>query len=108
MTSLTAPQLKKLISEDPQLVIIDIRTEGEIREGRIPNAQWMDVYSTEFIPEFLALPRDKTYCLYCASGGRTSLAVPFLEEKGFKVCDLAGGIGAWVSAGNCLAKESLH
>jgi phage shock protein E len=102
MTSLTAPELKKLISEDPQLVIIDIRTAGEVKEGHIPGAEWMDVYSTEFIPTFLALPKDKTYCLYCASGGRTSMAVPFLEEKGFKVCDLEGGIGAWIAAGNAL------
>ena len=65
----------------------------------------MDVSSREFMQKVTALPKDKTYCLYCASGGRTSMIVPFMEQCGFpKVHDLEGGIVSWMISGNSLEK----
>lgn len=103
MTAITVPELKKRIEERSDLVIIDIRTELEIRAGRIPNALWMDVSGKNFMVDILTLPRDATYCLYCASGGRTAMVVPFMLLEGFlNVCDLEGGIVNWVLAGNSI------
>jgi phage shock protein E len=105
MSSLTILELKKLIEEDPNLVIIDTRTEWELKDGKIPKAVWLDVSSREFMQKVTALPKDKTYCLYCASGGRTSMIVPFMEQCGFtKVYDLEGGIVSWMISGNALEK----
>lgn len=89
------------MKDNPNLVIIDIRSEGEVKEGRIPKARWLDVHDREFRSKIMTLPKDKTYCLYCASGGRTSMVVPFMIDNGFsKVCDLEGGIFEWLSGGN--------
>jgi phage shock protein E len=105
MASLTILDLKKLIETDPDLVIIDTRTEWEVKDGKIPKAVWMDVSSKEFMQKVTAMPKDKTYCLYCASGGRTSMIVPFMEQCGFtKVYDLEGGIVSWMISGNLLCK----
>lgn len=105
MSSLNILELKKLINDDPDLVIIDIRTEHEISDGKIPKAIWMDLSNKDFIQKVTALPKDKTYCFYCASGGRTSMVVPFMEQSGFtKVFDLKGGIVSWVISGNPLEK----
>lgn len=100
MTSIDVTKLKELIANDPNLVIIDVRTDGEIAEGRIPGAVWMDLSQRDFMTKAAALPKEKTYCFYCASGGRTMMVVPFMESSGFKnVYDLEGGILAWDSAG---------
>jgi len=100
MSSINVQQLKELIKNEPNLVLIDIRTKDEVVEGRIPNAEWMDMSDKDFMSNVAILPKDKTYCLYCASGGRSSMAAPFMETNGFShVYDLRGGIGAWVAEG---------
>ena len=103
MASITSEQLKGLIKKEPNLVIIDIRTDCEVKEGRIPNSKWMDVSDKSFMSKISALPKDKTYCLYCASGGRTSMVIPFMESFGFsKVYDLEGGIMEWMLERNTI------
>ena len=93
------------MAKQPDLAIIDVRTEAEVRTGRIPNAEWMDISDRKFLPKFLSFPKDKTYCLYCASGGRTMMIVPFLELNGFsRVYELDGGIMQWISEGNPIQK----
>jgi rhodanese-related sulfurtransferase len=107
MKTITVPELKQLIVDKPDLGIIDIRTELEVKDGCIPNAQWMDVSSKNFMTDIVTLPKDKTYCLYCATGGRTSMVVPFMESKGFTdVRALEGGITDWVLAGNNIVKRN--
>ena len=101
MSSLKPIELKKLMSSEPDLVVIDIRTANEIKTGRIPKSEWIDVSDRAFIAKAAALPKDKIYCLYCASGGRTSMVVPFMEANGFsRVHDLEGGIMSWIAEGN--------
>ncbi len=103
MSLISPNELKKLISENPGLTIIDIRSPEEISSGVIPNSKWMDVTSKSFMNDVTLLPKDKTYCVYCASGGRSSMVVPFMEMNGFtKVYELEGGIMAWENDGNTL------
>jgi len=100
MTSINVAKLKERIANESNLVIVDVRTEAEVAEGRIPNSVWMDLSDRGFMTKATALPKEKTYCFYCASGGRTMMVVPFMEMSGFKnVCDLEGGIMAWISEG---------
>lgn len=104
MSSITAKELKELIARDNNLVLIDVRTKEEIADGRIPNAEWMNVYDRDFMERVSALPKEKTYCLYCASGARTMMAVPYMKEQGFtNVFQLDGGISAWAREGGEIA-----
>jgi rhodanese-related sulfurtransferase len=44
--------------------------------------------------------------LYCASGGRSALAVLALEQLGYQnVAHLAGGMQAWAGAGRAVAAD---
>jgi rhodanese-related sulfurtransferase len=64
----------------------------------------MDMSDKDFIAKAAALPREMTYCFYCASGGRTSMIVPFMQMNGFgKVNDLEGGIASWLAASEDVA-----
>lgn len=52
-------------------------------------------------PEF---DPDRRIVLYCASGGRSALAVDMLEQMGYaNVAHLDGGLKAWAEAGKPVA-----
>jgi phage shock protein E len=100
VTNINPKELSQLLRADPSVRIIDIRTKGEVDDGAIAGAEWMDLSSPDFMSRAGALPRDTTYCLYCASGGRSMLASQYMESIGFShIYDLAGGILAWIEDG---------
>lgn len=84
-----------LSNNDVQL--LDVRTMDEFNSGHIKNAllaNWMD--KNEFTQHVQYLDKDKPVLVYCASGGRSSQAAKWLEEKGFNhVENLKGGFTEW-------------
>ena len=90
----------RMNTKNPDLVIIDVRTEEEYRREHIPRAINLDVQSTSFRRDIDALPRDKTYLLYCRAGNRSFTALEIMTASGFgKVSVIAGGFNAWVRSG---------
>jgi rhodanese-related sulfurtransferase len=41
------------------------------------------------------LDKDKEYFVFCRSGNRSGSACKLMADQGFKVYNLAGGVGAW-------------
>ncbi len=88
--------------ENPEFVIIDVRTPEEFSEGHIEGAINIDCTSETFSDELNKLDRDKIYLIYnyCACGGLGWNAVRTMEELGFKkVCNMWGGIQQWREEG---------
>ena len=84
---------------NPDFVIIDVRTPQEFTEGHIENAISIDFYSDTFRDELDNLDKNKTYLIYCRSGVRSGNALDIMAELGFKeVYDIAGGMVAWEAA----------
>ncbi|OJY70996.1 MAG: hypothetical protein BGP12_07830 [Rhodospirillales bacterium 70-18] len=85
---------------------VDIREPGEVASGTIPGAVHVPRGLLEFAadpespmhkPEFSA---GRKLVLFCASGGRSTLATKTLTDMGFtEVCHIAGGFTAWKAAG---------
>lgn len=102
MQNLNAHAAAELIEENranPDFVILDVRTPGEFRAGKIADAQLLDFYS-DFETAIQNLPRDKTYFVYCRSGVRSVGACEIMEALGFAKClNLEGGIIEWHDAG---------
>lgn len=98
----------KLIQENvnnPDFVIIDIRTPQEFKAGHIPNAINIDYYSPAFKQELDKLDKSKTYLIYCRTGHRSGNTMPIMKELGFQnVYELGGGITAWVAKGYPVVK----
>ncbi|AKG90678.1 Rhodanese-related sulfurtransferase [Geoglobus ahangari] len=98
----------KLIQENannPDFVIIDIRTPQEYKAGHIPKAINIDYYSPTFKEELNKLDKSKTYLIYCRTGHRTGNTMPIMKELGFqKVYEIRGGITAWASKGYPVVK----
>jgi rhodanese-related sulfurtransferase len=44
------------------------------------------------------LPKDRPLLVHCAGGYRSSIAASLLQQRGYEVSELAGGIAAWETA----------
>ncbi len=94
---LDAKTFEKRIEEEPDSVILDVRTEDEYYHTRIPNSVLIDIYEETFPHEILKLDKSKSYFVYCRSGSRSNSACQFMMKNGFeKVYNLEDGIVSWV------------
>ena len=86
--------------EDPDFVLLDIRTPAEVEAGHLPDAENLDFYDSAFRDDLAALDRNKIYLIYCRTANRTGQAWILMTELGFeKVYDLDGGIRLWNDMG---------
>lgn len=92
----TDPEGFALLIAKPDVVLLDVRTAAEFKEGHIENALNIDVKQNGFIEKAKAtLSKDKTIAVYCRSGKRSANAAEQLGSEGYKVVNLMGGITAW-------------
>ncbi|MCP3027296.1 rhodanese-like domain-containing protein [Halobacillus sp. A5] len=70
--------------------IIDVRETNEVAAGKIPGALNIPLGLIE--PRMNELDKSKEYVLVCRSGGRSSQAAQFLENQGFNVMNMDGGM----------------
>lgn len=85
---------------EPEVQILDVRTEGEYAEGHIQNAKNIDVLQDDFKEKVATLDKNKPVMVYCKMGGRSAKAAGILKEMGFTtIVDLEGGYTAWKASG---------
>jgi len=85
---------------NPDFVIIDVRTPEEFASEHIENALNIDYYSETFRDELNKLDKNKTYLVYCRSGGRSGNASTIMKELNFREAyNMLGGINVWKSEG---------
>ena len=81
---------------NPDFVIIDVRTREEFVGGHIENATNIDFYSETFRDMLNNLDKNKTYLIYCGSGARSGSTLDIMAELNFKeVYNILGGITQW-------------
>ena len=97
MSDLSQNERAQALTEQPQAVVLDVRTEEEFESGYIPNAINIDIrMGPSFIDEINSLDKNKSYYVYCRSGARSSQAVQLMRELGFNnTFNLLGGILDW-------------
>jgi len=87
-------------SDNPDFIILDIRTMPEFEAGHIPNAIRLDFYSESFRQDLDRLDKDKAYLLYCRSGNRSGQTLPIMRDLGFtEVYHLPEGFTGWNEQG---------
>jgi rhodanese-related sulfurtransferase len=99
--------------EGGDVLLVEIReAEERVQYGSIPGA----IHTSRGMLEFYADPTSAYHqpafdpgsriILYCASGGRSALAVAMLKELGYtRVAHLDGGLKAWREAGLTVETE---
>ena len=96
----TDPEGFAALIADTTVVVLDVRTAEEFKDGHIAYALNIDVKQNDFVKKALAtLPKNKTVAVYCRSGRRSANAAGLLAKKGYKCVNLYGGILAWIEAG---------
>ncbi|MEO5776622.1 MAG: rhodanese-like domain-containing protein [Flavobacterium sp.] len=95
--NLSQEDWKTKLENDPNAVILDVRTEDEWNEGIIPNAILNDIYKGQgFIYKLDELDKSKNYYVYCKSGGRSGQACAIMNQMGFETAyNLEGGFMKW-------------
>lgn len=85
------------LEKDENAVVLDVRTENEVREGIIKNAIHIDIYKgQEFVNALEDLDKSKNYFVYCRSGNRSGQACAIMDQLGFNnAYNLQGGILQW-------------
>jgi phage shock protein E len=92
-------QAQKLIA-DKKVVVLDIRTPEEFKVGRIAGSTNINFHATDFEQQLAALDKSKTYLVHCASGNRSTQALPLFKKLQFQsLCHLDGGFKSWEKAG---------
>jgi len=81
---------------DNKVVLIDVRTPQEFKEGTIKNSKNIDFFDPKFETYFATFNKEEPIYLFCRSGGRSNKAAQKLEALGFKeIYDLNGGFMGW-------------
>lgn len=94
-------------AQDPNTVILDVRTPEEFQAGYIKNAQLLD-YFGDFKTKIDELDKSKTYLVYCKAGSRSSSAADIMRQKGFaNVFELEGGVMNWENSKKSLVQGSI-
>ncbi|MBT3282075.1 MAG: rhodanese-like domain-containing protein [Cryomorphaceae bacterium] len=68
-----------------EIVVIDVRTNKEFKEGNIETSFNLDFQKREFIDSLDKLDKNKEYLIYCASGNRSLKASHIMKSLGFKI-----------------------
>ena len=101
----TAEDLSIALVENPDLILIDVRTPGELTEKGVIAVEGQELLAIpmeSFVADAAMWPADKNaeIVIYCGSGHRSTMAMTILLSKGYSnVTSLKGGFGGWAEAG---------
>ncbi|AXN41908.1 rhodanese-like domain-containing protein [Peribacillus butanolivorans] len=93
MKEISPNEVNALLKGNSTINIIDVREVDEVKAGKIPNAMHIPLGLVEF--RMQDLDKSKEYIMVCRSGGRSSRAAKLLEDHGYKVLNMTGGMLEW-------------
>lgn len=103
INNITPQEANTMIEENqnnPDFIILDVRTPEEYAAGHIENSVMIDFYADTFRKDIDKLDKSKTYLIYCRSGSRSFNSASIMAELGFKnIYNMMGGIIRWRAEG---------
>ena len=92
-TNIDYKRLTKMVKEDKNIILLDVRSIQEYNEGYINGAILIPLYELERTVETKILDKMQSIIVYCASGIRSIKAIEILIRKGYKnLYNLYGGL----------------
>lgn len=94
---ITVEQVKQKLADSTDVVLLDVRTEGEFygELGHLPGAMLIPIQELDGRIEELDNFREKEIIVYCRSGNRSGVGAKMLIGHGFKAYNLLGGMIEW-------------
>lgn len=98
MIDLTAKDAYKLINDKKEILILDVRTEEEFKDGHLNDAKSFPLGSIDMDLDELDGYEEAPILVYCERGGRSFQASEILENNGFnQVYNMLGGYSNWLT-----------
>lgn len=99
LTAIKCDSLIKANVNNPNFVILDVRTTGEYNDYHLAGAINRISGTAEFDTQLATLPKHKLYLLHCQSGGRSASAFTKMKNLNFsEVYEMSGGLNSWNAA----------
>ncbi|PKG22258.1 rhodanese-like domain-containing protein [Niallia nealsonii] len=90
---ITTAELEEKLNKGENIELVDVRENEEVVQGMIPGAKHIRMND---IPENLNyFSKDKEYIFICRSGMRSENVCHYLQDQGFKVVNMVGGMLDW-------------
>lgn len=95
-----ADELLELIESQAGFVLLDVRTDEEVRRSKISGSMHLELPQIKSRVEKLLPDKDKPVYIYCLTGSRSLVAAQEMSELGYQqVYSLKGGLLGWRSKG---------
>jgi rhodanese-related sulfurtransferase len=96
----SAEECGRIMEEEPDCRVLDVRAPGEYRAGHLRSAVNIDVNAPDFRSRIEQLDRTLPYIVYCKTGVRGARALEILRQAGFsRVYNISGGYNGWSGRG---------
>ena len=93
---ITASEAKKMMDEQEEIFILDVREQSEYNEGHVPGAVLLPVGTiSEETAAAVIENKDTVVLVYCRSGNRSKTAAQALADLGYTQVYEFGGIRDW-------------
>lgn len=92
---ITQEDAKKMMDEQEDIIILDVRTDGEFKSGHIKNAICLPVSEIKDTPPKELPDLDQVILVYCRAGNRSKVASQALANMGYTNIYEFGGIETW-------------
>ncbi len=94
-SDMSAADAMKFLAENPETMVVDVRTSSEFQSGHIPGASLIPV--DEIGNRLNEIPRDgKQLLVTCQGGTRSAAACEYLSERGYtNLINMYDGMGSW-------------
>ncbi|RFU68711.1 rhodanese-like domain-containing protein [Peribacillus saganii] len=90
---ISTEELEKKLDAGEKLNLVDVREDEEVEQGMIEGAEHIRMGD---IPANLdRLDKNKEYIVICRSGGRSTNVCHYLQDQGYKVVNMTGGMLNW-------------
>jgi len=98
--AVSAMNFKKIIEEDNEFVLLDVRSAAEFNAAHLPGALHIERGRLEWIVPNIIKNTDRKIYVYCQDGRRSGFATERLIEMGYiNTSHITDGFRGWVTAG---------
>ncbi len=96
VSTISCDEVNRVMEEKKEVILLDVRTEGEYSKGHLPGALHIPVDELSERIQSLSLEKDKQIICYCLSSSRSDIAQQILTGFGYTaVSSMKNGLLEW-------------
>ena len=89
-------EVSLMLQKDTKLIVLDVRTVEEFRDGHIKGALNIDIRQPDALAKIDKLDHNANYIVHCRTNHRSKIAVDHMIQSGFKsIYQMMDGFMGW-------------